>query len=76
MKNDLFNKKLGEIIRDNRKAKQMTMKELGERINVTEGAIHLYEIGKRTMSPDVFFSICKILDIDVNDTYKKVSKYL
>lgn len=73
MKDNKLNIKLGEIIRNQRKTKKLTMKELGEKVGVTEGAIHLYEAGKRGMTVSMFFNVCNILGLDANEVMKEVN---
>ena len=67
-------KKLGDIIREERLNKKMTMKELGEKIGITEGAVHHYEMGIRKMSFDTFANICKALNIDATEITKRIIK--
>ena len=67
-------KKLGDIIRTERLNKKMTMKELAQKVGVTEGAIHHYEIGIRKMTFDTFADICKALDLNATEVTKKIIK--
>ena len=66
--------KLGEIIRETRLNKKMTMKELANKVGITESAIHHYEIGVRKMSFDTFANICKALDLDSAEVTKRIIK--
>lgn len=52
-------------IRAARKAKKMTMKELGERLGISESAVSLYENGKREPQYEMLLRIAEELDTDV-----------
>lgn len=54
------------MIREYRLRKGWTMKELGDRVGVTESAISLYELGKRKVSDEMLLKISEELDTDVN----------
>lgn len=66
--------KLGEIIRETRLNKKMTMKELANKVGITESAIHHYEMGVRKMSFDTFANICKTLELDSGEVTKRIIK--
>ena len=67
-------KELGEIVRNARIDRGMTMKDLAVRVGITESAIHHYEMGVRKMSFDTFVDICKALGLDSIEVAKKVLK--
>lgn len=52
-------------IREARKAKGLTMKELGARVGTTESAISLYETGKREPPYQMLLMIAEELDTTV-----------
>lgn len=54
-------------LRDIRKASGMTMKELGERVGVTESAIGNYETGKREPNYEMLLRISEELGCQVSD---------
>ena len=54
-------------IRDIRKARHMTMKELGKKVGVTESAIQLYETGKRKVDYEMLLKIAEALDCSALD---------
>lgn len=54
------------MIRDYRLRKGLTMKELGDRVGVSESAISLYELGKRRVSDEMLLRLSEELDTDVN----------
>lgn len=53
----------GELIKEQRKLKGYTQKQLAEVIGASEPSIRLYELGKRTPSEDVLKKIAKALAI-------------
>ena len=54
----------GERLRKARKAKDMTLAELSERIpRFSEGRLSMYERGNRAMAPDVATALGKILGV-------------
>lgn len=53
----------GDLIKQQRKLKGMTQKQLAEAIGVSEPSIRLYELGKRTPSEDVIRQIADALEI-------------
>lgn len=75
-KESVYYEKLGTILRNARLDKRMTMKDLCEQIGLKEVAIHQYETGKRKISLEIFFKVCKILDLDVDEVQKELNKYL
>lgn len=60
-------KAIGENIRKIRKSKKMTMKELGEKIGVSEQAIGNYERGDREPTIDVLIKISDALEVSLFD---------
>lgn len=75
-KESVYYEKLGTILRNARLDKRMTMKDLCERTGLKEVAIHQYETGKRKISLEIFFKVCKVLDLDVDEVQKELNKYL
>lgn len=53
----------GELIREQRKLKNLTQRQLAEAIDVSEPSIRLYELGKRTPGEDVLKKIATALEI-------------
>lgn len=58
---------LGQRIRKYRKYNGLTMKELGEHLNLSEQAISQYERNKRTPSIDTLNKIAVILDVPLSE---------
>lgn len=56
-------------IRDIRKSRHMTMKELGKKIGVSESAVQLYETGKRRIDYELMLKISEALDCEVLDLF-------
>ena len=57
-------------IREIRKQRKMTMKQLGDIVGVTESAIGHYETGKREPSYELLRKISKALDCRVADLFE------
>ena len=55
----------GELIREQRKRKGMTQKQLAEAVGVSTPSIRLYELGKRTPSEEMLSQIADALGISV-----------
>lgn len=55
-----------ETMRTIRKAKGMTMKELGEKVGVAEVTVSFYETGKREPSLEVLCKIADELDVSLD----------
>ena len=53
----------GDLIKQQRKRKGMTQRQLAEAIGVSEPSIRLYELGKRTPGEDVIRRIAGALEI-------------
>ena len=53
----------GDLIKQQRKLKGMTQKQLADAIGVSEPSIRLYELGKRTPGEDVIRRIADALEI-------------
>lgn len=53
----------GELIREYRKRKGLTQKQLAEAIGVSTPSIRLYELGKRTPSEEMLCQIADALEI-------------
>ncbi|EOW9529854.1 XRE family transcriptional regulator [Bacillus cytotoxicus] len=68
MKQDI-SKYVGLQIKNFRKLKKMTQKELGLRIGKKHNTISSYENGTNEPEQDVLFAIAKALDISINDLF-------
>ena len=54
-------------LRDIRKSRDITMKELGEIVGVTEAAIGYYETGKRNINYEMLLRLSEALNCSVDD---------
>lgn len=59
--------KIGKFIANSRKEKNMTQRELAEKLNVTDRAVSNWENGKNMPDLSMFKPICDCLDIAIND---------
>ena len=59
--------KIGKLIASCRKNKKLTQAELAEKLNVTDRAISKWETGKGMPDASLMLSLCKELDITVNE---------
>ena len=59
--------KIGAFIAKRRKMKNLTQFELAERLNITDRAVSKWERGKSLPDSSVMLSLCKVLEISVND---------
>ena len=60
-----------ENLRRLRKAKGLTMKELGEKVEVTESMIQMLETGKRKPSFELLLKLGEVLDCSVDDLVRE-----
>lgn len=55
-----------KMLRTARKSKGLTMKELGEKVGVSESAISQYETGKREADFETILKIGEVLDCSID----------
>ncbi|MCT1575656.1 helix-turn-helix domain-containing protein [Oceanobacillus kimchii] len=60
---------VGNKIREFRKSKKMTQKELGEKIGVKHNTVSNYETGIVSPEQDMLFAISRVLGIRVDDLF-------
>ena len=58
-------KKLGSFLRSQREKKQLTQKELAQKINITTFYVGMIERGQTNVTFTVLYSICNTLDIQI-----------
>ncbi|RIV21668.1 XRE family transcriptional regulator [Fibrisoma montanum] len=63
-------KRVGQQIRDARKAKGLTLKELGEKVGVAESTFSLYESGKQNLTIETLQKIAEALGVEFDPTFK------
>jgi len=56
----------GKILADLRAEKKLTQKELAEKLNVSSGAIGMYETEKRKLDSDKLLIFCNFFDVSVD----------
>lgn len=66
---------ISEIIKNQRKNKKFTQKELAKKINKSERMVQKYESGDVTPSIEVLNKIAGALEIDVNDLFKEYKTF-
>ena len=54
---------IGESIKEYRKKKGLTQKELAEKVGVATGTIQQYELNKRSPRPDIMETISRVIDL-------------
>lgn len=59
-----MNKKMGQKIRDLRKSRNMSQKQLANLCGTSESAVRNYELGNRTPPSDILETICRVLSAD------------
>lgn len=57
---------LCDNIRDSRKNKKMTQKQLAKEIGVSHNTISDWESGNHKPDADMIMTLCKVLDVDAN----------
>ena len=60
---------VGSRIKEERKKKKMTQKELGEKIGVKHNTISAYESGINAPEQNAIFKIARALDVKVDDLF-------
>lgn len=65
---------IGQQIKHYRKAKKLTQKELGRRINKNANTISQYENGINAPAQDSLFDLANALDISVDDFFPRKEK--
>jgi UDP-N-acetylglucosamine 1-carboxyvinyltransferase len=65
-------KKIGQLIRNARKEQGLTRKELGERLVITEAAVHKYESGRRNLSIEILNKIARAMRLKLKIGLEKL----
>ncbi len=63
----LDQEKVGRFIAEQRKNKNMTQKQLAEKLDVSDKAVSKWETGRSLPDNGIILNVCKALDISVND---------
>ncbi len=62
-------RRVGELIRETRKAKGLTQKEMGEIMGITEATYGRYESGDANLSLETIENVSKALGVPVNISF-------
>ena len=57
---------LGNRIRQLRKKKNLTQKQLADKLNISEQALALYEQNRRRPNPDILKDLSNVLEVSVD----------
>ncbi len=60
-----FNKRLGYVLKETRKAKKMNQPQVADRLNVSKMTVSRWESGERTMSAKSLKEYCGVLGVSV-----------
>ena len=63
-------KRVGQLIRETRKAKGLTQKELGAMMGLSESTVNKYEAGKQNLSLETVQKIADALKIQLEINFK------
>lgn len=66
-------KLLGEVLRDIRLEQGLTLREISEKSAISLGYISEIERGKKEVSSEVMFSLCKALDVPLSQVFGEVT---
>ncbi|WP_020597507.1 helix-turn-helix domain-containing protein [Spirosoma panaciterrae] len=61
----MITEQVGQLIREARKAKGLTQKELGEKMGISESAVNRYENGSANLSLKTVEKIAEVMGITV-----------
>ena len=73
-KDNIVNVRFGELIREKRLERKMTLKTVGEKVGYSVTGYKHIEDGDREVPLGVFFELCRLFDLDVNEVEKELSK--
>lgn len=69
----LFRRLLGDVLRDQRMQRGMTLREVSKEARVSLGYISEIERGQKEASSELLFSLCTALDLPLSDVLREVS---
>ncbi len=68
-KNSEFDSKLGKRLRKIRKSKNVTQKQLSEKLNISFQQVQKYEVGENSIYVSRLLKICNLLKVDFEDFF-------
>ncbi|MCW2845029.1 MAG: clgR 2 [Nocardioides sp.] len=69
----LFRRLLGDVLRDQRMQRGMTLREVSKEARVSLGYISEIERGQKEASSELLASLCSALDVPLSDVLREVS---
>lgn len=69
----LFRRLLGEVLRDRRMQRGLTLREVSKEARVSLGYISEIERGQKEASSELLLSLCHALDMPLSDVLRSVS---
>ena len=69
----LFRRLLGDVLRDQRMQRGMTLREVSKEARVSLGYISEIERGQKEASSELLASLCTALDVPLSDVLRDVS---
>ena len=63
----LDQEKIGKFIAERRKVKELTQKQLADKLGVSDKAVSKWETGRSMPDNAIFFELCAVLDTNVNE---------
>jgi transcriptional regulator with XRE-family HTH domain len=69
----LFRRLLGDVLRDQRMQRGMTLREVSAEARVSLGYISEIERGQKEASSELLSSLCSALDVPLSDVLREVS---
>jgi transcriptional regulator with XRE-family HTH domain len=69
----LFRRLLGDVLRDRRMRRGMTLREVSAEARVSLGYISEIERGQKEASSELLASLCTALDVPLSDVLREVS---
>jgi transcriptional regulator with XRE-family HTH domain len=69
----LFRRLLGDVLREQRMRRGMTLREVSAEARVSLGYISEIERGQKEASSELLYSLCAALDLPLSDVLREVS---
>jgi transcriptional regulator with XRE-family HTH domain len=69
----LFRRLLGDVLRDKRTQRGLTLREVSAEARVSLGYISEIERGQKEASSELLYSLCDALDVPLSDVLREVS---